>query len=83
MGEIREEERSTLYYNTVTINIENYSKVWAGFRVANRTNIIIEKDVLTASHNGYKSKGIKHSRNLEVNSSGILIKDSINKNTDA
>ncbi|WP_417857435.1 heparinase II/III domain-containing protein [Xanthomarina gelatinilytica] len=82
MGDVREKERSTLYHNTVTINDENSSKVWKGFRVADRANVTIEKDKkneLIASHNGYKSKGIKHTRRFKVEMSEILIKDSINK----
>jgi hypothetical protein len=86
MGEIREEERSTMYHNTVTINAENSSKVWAGFRVADRANVTIEKDErseLIASHNGYKGKGIKHTRSFKVEVSEIYIKDSINKDSEA
>lgn len=86
MGEIREEERSTRYHNTVTINNENSSKVWAGFRVANRANVTIEKDSkneLVASHNGYKNKGIRHTRSFATKASEISIHDFINKNIDA
>lgn len=86
MGEVREEERSTIYHNTVTINDENSSKVWSGFRVANRANVTIEKDrenELVASHNGYKNKGIKHTRSFKANASEILINDFINKDIEA
>ena len=86
MGEVREEERSTIFHNTVTINDENSSKVWSGFRVANRANVTIEKDIeneLVASHNGYKNKGIKHTRSFKVNASEILINDFINKDLEA
>ena len=86
MGEVREEERSTIYHNTVTINEENSSKVWSGFRVANRANVTIEKDrenELVASHNGYKNKGIKHTRSFKANASGIFINDLINKDIEA
>ena len=86
MGEIREKERSTIYHNTVTINAVNSSKVWAGFRVADRANVTIEKDEkneLIASHNGYKGKGIKHTRSFKVDLSEIHIKDSINKDSEA
>jgi hypothetical protein len=85
MGDVREEERSTLYHNTVTINNENSSKVWSGFRVADRANVIIEKDEkneLIASHNGYKSKGIKHTRCFKLEKSEIIIKDFINKDVE-
>ena len=83
---MREEERSTIYHNTVTIDNENSSKVWAGFRVAKRACVTIEKDrdnELVASHNGYKNKGIKHTRSFKVNTSEILINDFINKDLEA
>ena len=86
MGDVRDEERSTLYHNTVTIDDENSSKVWAGFRVANRAHVTIEKDrenELVASHNGYKNKGIKHKRSFKANNSEIIIHDLINKDLEA
>lgn len=86
MGKVREQERSTIYHNTVTIDDENSSKVWAGFRVANRAHVNIEKDrenELVASHNGYKHKGIKHTRSFKANRSEILINDFINKDIEA
>jgi hypothetical protein len=86
MGKVRDYERSTVYHNTVTINDENSSKVWAGFRVANRANVYIEKDrenELVASHNGYKNKEIKHTRSFKANSSEILINDFISRDIEA
>jgi hypothetical protein len=86
VGEIREKERSTIYHNTVTINALNSSKVWAGFRVADRANVTIEKDErseLIASHNGYKGKGIKHTRSFKVEVSETYIIDYINKDVKA
>lgn len=86
MGEVREEERSTRYHNTVTVNNENSSKVWAGFRVANRANVTIEKDKkdeLVAFHNGFKGKGIKHTRSFGIKPSEILISDFTNKDVNA
>jgi hypothetical protein len=86
MGEVREEERSTIFHNTVTIDYENSSKVWSGFRVADRANVTIEKDIeneLVASHNGYKKKGIKHTRSFKANISEILISDFVNKDQEA
>ena len=80
MGKVREEERASRYHNTVTVNCENSSKVWAGFRVANRANVTIKKDEeneLVASHNGYKNKGVKHTRSFRAYASEILICDSI------
>ena len=83
MGEIRELERSTKYHNTVSINNDNSSTVWAGFRVANRAKVYIEKDNdnhIRASHDGYKVKRIKHTRSFELEAFNILINDFINTN---
>ena len=86
IGDVREEERSTIYHNTVTINEENSSQVWAGFRVANRANVKIEKDEkseLIASHNGYRNDGVKHTRSFMTNASDIFINDFINMDIEA
>jgi uncharacterized heparinase superfamily protein len=54
-------ERSTHAHNTVSINGENSSEVWAGFRVARRAypkNRMVKGDektiVVAAEHDGYK-----------------------------
>ena len=83
MGQIRELQRSTKYHNTVTINNENSSIVWSGFRVAKRARVTIEKDnknQLKACHDGYKGIGIMHTRSFQIDGSNILISDFINKN---
>jgi hypothetical protein len=80
MGEIRERERATDYHNTVTIDGENSSQVWAGFRVAKRAHVQIFQDDSTkvkASHNGYKSKGTKHTRSFQCTDYEIVITDTL------
>ena len=70
-------ERSTKSHNCLTINDENSSEVWSGFRVGNRANVTLEKDneIIKAFHNGYK--GYKISREIISNNSSINILDSI------
>lgn len=65
IGKIRSKERSTLSHNTVVVNGVNQSQVWGGFRVGKRANTLILKDtptLLSAEHDGYKSRKIIHNR---------------------
>jgi uncharacterized heparinase superfamily protein len=81
---IRKFERSTESHNTVVINNEDQSKVWGGFRVANRAKIIelIEQDnFIMASHNGYKKKNILHTRKFSYERNVVIIEDLISKST--
>lgn len=82
IGKERDEERSTAYHNTVTINGQDSSKVWSGFRVANRAHVTIKNESensILASHNGFKNLGITHSRNFDCKDSLVLITDKLNK----
>ncbi|CAA6820440.1 MAG: Heparinase II/III-like [uncultured Sulfurovum sp.] len=75
-------ERSTFSHNTVEVNGESQSEVWAGFRVAKRANIInLEegKDFVKATHDGYKNYGIYHTRIWTFKDSKIEIKEELNK----
>jgi len=83
----RMSERATSAHNTVEVNEEDQSRVWGGFRVAQRAKVIDinESDSsIAATHNGYKkSMGILHKREWEFASDMIIIRDSINgENTD-
>lgn len=79
-------QRGTYAHNTVTIEKENSSQVWSGFRVARRAKPFgIEADFgndyffVKASHDGYsrlKDKPI-HSRSWEMADNRLLIKDCI------
>ncbi|EKD98152.1 MAG: hypothetical protein ACD_23C00561G0001, partial [uncultured bacterium] len=60
-GAQRQMQRGTSAHNTVCIDGENSSEVWAGFRVARRARVIIEKmhsgrddNIVAACHNGYR-----------------------------
>ena len=73
-------ERSTDSHNTVMVNNKNQSEVWGGFRVAKRAKIIklAEKDnVIEATHDGYKSMNVYHTRKFTSLDRSIVIEDSI------
>ena len=84
IGNKRNYERSTLAHNTVTLNNENQSEVWGGFRIGNRANPIThidEQNEVSASHDGFFSKfGKMHCRSLKLNEGGILITDELTGN---
>ena len=80
----RQKERSTHSHNTVKIGSNEQTKVWGGFRVANRAKIIhlIEKNnFIEASHNGYLSYGYIHNRSFSWEEKSIVLKDKLNKPT--
>ncbi len=81
VNEVRFYERSTQAHNTVAINKENSSQVWAGHRVGKRANVTILEDSIKkviAEHNGYVERfGVKHKRSVECRESHIFIKDDI------
>lgn len=55
-NELRQKERETSAHNTVTVGKKDQTKVWGGFRVAQRAKIIhLEEGEfwVKASHNGY------------------------------
>lgn len=83
VNETRFYERSTAAHNTVSINKENSSQVWAGHRVGKRakTRIIEDTDsCVTASHDGYlKLFGVSHKRSIRLNETEIFIEDNVMK----
>lgn len=87
VGKQRDSERSTKAHNTVEIEGENSSQVWGGFRVANRANIvelIEKKDLIKATHDGYKKRfGILHTRRWIFQENKIIIEDNLNKESNA
>jgi hypothetical protein len=75
-------ERSTFSHNTVEVNNKEQSKIWSGFRVANRAkiiNLVEVKNSISSSHDGYKKDGIIHKREWEFKDKSIVIRDSLNK----
>ena len=84
----RLKQRGTLSHNTVTVNGENSSEVWGGFRVAKRAyprqlKILNSQPgnnlEVRCSHNGYdrlKGKPV-HTRSWYMNERELLIKDNV------
>ena len=81
VNEQRLMERGTAIHNTVSINNENQSEVWASFRMAKRAKIIIDIDVANhckANHDGYYSRyGIIVSREFRLKENRLLITDEV------
>jgi len=86
IGREREWQRSTAAHNTVEIDTEDSSEVWAGFRVARRAYPfdikVAETDdaiTITASHNGYLRLPVKsiHRRKWLFSSHSLIVKDEI------
>lgn len=84
-NKLRHLERSTKSHNTVTINNENSSHVWAGFRVAQRAKVNILKDdnfIIEAAHNGYLKKyNTLHKRQFNFLNEHLIIEDNVGDNT--
>ncbi|MBU1668198.1 heparinase II/III family protein [bacterium] len=79
-------ERSTVSHNTVEINGQDQSEVWGGFRVANRARVIHLKEddnFIEATHDGYKSDTIWHTRKWTYKSNTIVVEDDLNKTAQA
>ena len=79
----RLEERSTVSHNTVVVEGLEQTDVWGGFRVGRRAQpSIIEdsKHLLKASHNGFETNQIFHSRTWSIDNQSIEIEDHINGN---
>ena len=75
-------ERSTAAHNTVTVDGQNSSDVWGGFRVGKRarTSIFEEKPyLLTAGHNGY---GVAHQRTWRLTENNLTISDLLPANAE-
>lgn len=78
IGKTRMFERGTSAHNTVVVNGENSSQVWASHRVGKRAHVTILEDsakTVTAKHNGYKNS--EHIRTFKKKSNEIIISDKI------
>ena len=85
-GHIRQVERGTASHNTVVVNGENSSEVWAGFRVARRAypfDLVIEENpdsvFISCAHDGYSRLKCMpiHRRTWEFSDSRLVISDQI------
>ena len=75
-------ERGTSAHNTVSIQNTNSSEIWSSFRVGKRATVIdIEEQALPlhikATHNGYQSLNVKHTRTFKFEESSIVIEDQL------
>ncbi|GAB3503534.1 alginate lyase family protein [Spirosoma knui] len=74
----RKWERSTAAHNTVEVNGQDSSEVWAGFRVGRRARTTVIDDtptMLTARHSGYEQLGVIHERSWFVGPITIQLTD--------
>ena len=79
-NDARFKQRSSISHNCISINYQNLSDVWAGFRVGKRS--IVESQ----SSSGFiqatcKANRVKITRNFQVVSDGLLVEDNIENNT--
>lgn len=75
--ERRNWERSTCAHNTVTVNNQNQSEVWGGFRVGRRAKVKILNETESSVKAVARYLGISHERSFQLNSSTITISDVI------
>ncbi len=77
---LRIDERGTSSHNTVTIKDKNQSQVWASFRVGKRARVINFEEnhkEISATHDGYRTYNVRHSRKFCWKDQQIIIEDSI------
>jgi len=79
----RHEQRSTAAHNTVVVDGEEQSEIWAAFRVARRAYPLdVKTDGRTwveAAHNGYRRlpSPVTHRRRLELKKDRLLVSDTL------
>jgi len=74
----RNSERSTSAHNTVVVEGQEQSEMWAGFRVGRRAyaKILDESNsMIRACHDGYEFMGITHCRSFAIENESIVIED--------
>lgn len=77
-NEIRRYERGTWAHNTVLVGETDQSEVWGSHRVGKRAEVTILGEDLSsvyASHDGYRTMKVIHSRRFFALSGNILIED--------
>ncbi|AUD05542.1 alginate lyase family protein [Spirosoma pollinicola] len=77
-GPRRDIERSTSAHNTVEVNGQNSSEVWAAFRVGWRAKVRVLADTpteLKARHDGYGHIGVVHERAWLLEQTHLIITD--------
>lgn len=79
-NQLRQDERSTFEHNTVVVDGENSSRIWGGFRVAERariTKLEESENSIIGEHNGYKKKNILHQRTFSREKKHLIIADKL------
>lgn len=81
-GRERQRQRGTAAHNTVRLDGQDSSEVWAGFRVARRArvfDVVCGKNTLSAGHNGYGRLSGRplHHRKWTVDSDGLEVVDEV------
>ena len=82
-GELRGSERATKAHSTLSIDGENSSDVWAGFRVGRRARLTERRVVVTGSpdvvgaHDGYRFLGLTHRRTWRPVPDGLEVSDEV------
>jgi hypothetical protein len=77
-GERRSEERGTDAHNTITINGQDSSDVWAAFRTGERAWVKIlseDENHIIAEHDGYRKMGTRQQRHIRRDNQKIIIED--------
>jgi len=86
-GVVRQYERSTAAHNTVVVDQQDSSEVWAEFRVARRAypvDLQIKhsngESTITCSHTGYERlrRGLRHKREWRSSRGSLQINDAVN-----
>ena len=81
----RQLDRSTKSHNTISIDGLNSSEVWAGFRVGKRAKVYKikeSKNLIEASHSGFKKIGAEHKRKFKKFDGLFIIEDYVNSKKD-
>lgn len=83
----RHNQRKTAAHNTVEVNGTDSSEVWSSFRVGKRARLVNRQGsisssdmiVMTASHDGYKTRcaGCVHTRELKLTEGSLTVSDSL------
>jgi uncharacterized heparinase superfamily protein len=82
--QLRQDTRATRSHNTIEVRGRDSSEVWAAFRTGRRATASIDLVEITpdgvrvvASHDGYKSLGVTHRRELVLKESSLSIQDQV------
>ena len=80
----RQDERSSVNHNCVTVDEKNSSNVWSGFRVGERAQVHLSNgdDFIKASHNGYNNCMVLRTWSYSENGNLIIVDEIATKNSE-